>query len=90
MVGGGWGAKGPGPDRLGLKCYLASGGTRVVVVVGGGKWGNFMYLNHNLLLVTAKRMLEAFIRTNFPIRVFWQGWDRQNILQMTRLLVCKL
>ena len=24
---------GPGPDRLGLKCYLAKGGTRVV---GGG------------------------------------------------------
>ena len=23
-------AKGPGPDRLGLKCYLAGGGTRVV------------------------------------------------------------
>ena len=29
------GRPGPGPDRLGLKCYLAWGGTRVVVVVGG-------------------------------------------------------
>ena len=31
---GSWAGPGPGPDRLGLKCYLASLGTRVV---GGGK-----------------------------------------------------
>ena len=40
----------PGPDRLGLKCHLAWGETRVVG--GGGKGGNFMYLNHNFSLVT--------------------------------------
>ena len=32
---------GPGPDRLGLKCYLAWGGTRVVG--GGGKRGGMPY-----------------------------------------------
>ena len=48
---------GPGPDRLGLKCYLASGGNQ-----GEGVGGNFMYLNHNFSLVTAKRM-HSFILT---------------------------
>ena len=69
---------GPRPDRLGLKCYLLGGGG-----------GNFMYLNHNLSCMAAKRILHVCIHTNFSIRVFWQGWDRTNILQMTRLLVCK-
>ena len=40
---GSWAGPGPGPDRLGLKCYLAWGGTGVV----GGERGNFMYLNRN-------------------------------------------
>ena len=84
---GSWAGPGPGPDRLGLKCYLAWGGTRVVVV--GGERGNFMYLNHKFSLVTATRILNAFVHTNFPIRVFWQRWDKTNILQMTRLLVCR-
>jgi hypothetical protein len=35
---GSWAGPGPGPDRLGLKCYLAWGGTRVVGW-GGGKGG---------------------------------------------------
>ena len=36
---GSWAGPGPGPDRLGLKCYLAWGGTRVV----GGKRGGMLY-----------------------------------------------
>ena len=36
-----WAGPGPGPDRLGLKCYLAWGGTRVV---GGGGKGKFHIL----------------------------------------------
>ena len=34
------GQPGPGPDRLGLKCYLAWRGTRVV---GGGEKGGMLY-----------------------------------------------
>ena len=64
---------GPAPNRLGLKCYLAWGGTRVV---GGGERGNFMYLYHNFSLVNQKRMLEVFVHTNFSIRVFWERRDR--------------
>ena len=74
---GSWAGPGPGPDRLGLKCYLAWGGARVV---GWGERGNFMYLNHNFSFMTAEIILHVCIHTNFSIRVFWQGWDRTNIL----------
>ena len=40
------GRPGPGTDRLGLKCYLAWGGTRVVW--GGGGGGNFFKLKSTL------------------------------------------
>ena len=73
---GSWAGPGPGQDRLGLKCSLALGGTRVV---GGGR-DNFMCLNHNFSLVTAKGMLNAFVHTNFSIRAFWPRWDKTNIL----------
>ena len=43
---------------------------------GGGERGNFMYLNHNFSLDTAKGMLKAFVHTNFSIRVLWQGRGR--------------
>ena len=80
------GRPGPGPDRLGLKCYLAWGGTRVVV---GGKGDDFMYLYHNFSLVNKKRMLWVFVHTNFSIRVFWERRDKKNIIQIARLMFYK-
>ena len=56
---------------------------------GGGERGNFMYLKYNFSLDTAKRMLKAFVHTNFSIRVFWERRDKKNIIQMTRLLFYK-
>ena len=47
------GRPGPGPDRLGLKCYLAWGGTGVV---GGGERGNFMYFKYNFSSVVQKKI----------------------------------
>ena len=44
--------------------------------LGGGERGNFMYLNHNFSLVTAKQMLDTFVHINFSIRVFWQRRGR--------------
>ena len=40
---------GPGPDRLGLKCYWLGGEPGWW---GGGERGNFMYLNHNFAFMT--------------------------------------
>ena len=92
-IGNPKGRPGPGPDRLGLKCYSAWGSDfcrRLVrpISKGAGTWlggnqggqggdrGNFMHLNHNFSLVTAKKILNSSVHTNFPIRVFSERRDR--------------
>ena len=59
------GRPGPGPDRLGLKCYLAWGGTGVVV--GGGERGNFMYFKYNFSSVVQKKNLHLLVFLRRPL-----------------------
>ena len=37
---------------------------------------DFMHSYHNFSLVNQKRMLEVFVHSSFPIRVFWERRDR--------------
>ena len=61
------GRPGPGPDRLGFKCYLAWEGARVV----GEKGVISCTSNVTFHWALQKIMLKAFVHTSFSIRVFW-------------------
>ena len=43
---------------------------------GGGKGGNLMYLNDNFSFSRQKRIINAFVHSNFPIRAFWERRER--------------